>query len=1190
MKLKSLEIEGFKSFADKTLIPFDGRISGIVGPNGCGKSNVVDAIRWVLGEQSSKNLRGKSMDDVIFSGTSERSQANAASVELTLITEGRDLPEPYASVPEISVGRKLFRDGMSEYYINRQPARLKDVRDLFLGSGVGVNAYSIIEQGRVGEIVTAKPEDRRRIVEEAAGISRFQMRKAAAERRMEATTQNLLRLKDVLSELERQKGSLERQARKAEKFKGVRDEWRALDLKLAARDHAAFLDSEKKHFEELKKLDGVLTQTQATLTERENNFELKRLDLTGVAEDLSRVQEQGYRLSNELSLSEAMLSHKKNDEARHDREHVEAVNQLASIRKELSGAQNSLNDLLERAVDLDLNLTAGEQDLAFWENELSRTQADAAQTFSDLAGARADEASARQNLARLTTKKQSTQNRLEELAREKATLTDEINSLSERLSSLINLIHRSQSGLSDVRQLKLELDERSTMLESQTGQLETELEAERQSLSALKEGLLQKKSRLDSLKELERNFEGYQDGPRSLLKKRSEGGADYVLGSVADFIETEPEYENALSAVLGERTQGLVVQQMGECLDATEVLRGLGTGRSSFLALGSLNVAQTQVYVRELPAHSQETGVRGPLSRFVRFREGYESLKSTLLGDYLLVETLPQAIQLWQNHRCPVVTPDGDLITQDGVLSAGSPELTSRGLLEKKREIKEITLLLEDLVNQVKSGEEKCFDMTRKLKTLKAELDDMQKHRHVEDIKIASHEKDIQLVLSQRDGLEENRSRLSVRILSVGDEIDRLDTELAELTHQEQSEELRLSGALTLIASEEGEEERFKSRIAECSENLTQARIQTASFKVRTTEAKKEQDRLSAEVLHLTARGIACEQKIILAQKLAAFFGDRVGFLHKNLARLLEHKTRHDRVLDEAKNRHADLEKAVLDLELEIRELRGEVSRLKDAINVQSLGLSETRSQLTRLKDQVYERHQLFIHEIFNDHLDVQDGFDEAEARLRAEDLRQQLARAGSVNLEAIDELAGVAERFEFLTRQKQDLDTSLDALVQAIAKINETTRVRFRETFDLINEKFAKIFPKLFNGGEAYLKLTDPDNILTSGVEIIAQPPGKKLQNITLLSGGEKALTAVSLLFAIFLIKPSPFCLLDEVDAPLDDANVDRYNDIVSEMSERTQFIVITHNKRTMQMTRTLFGVTMQKPGVSQVVSVNLQ
>lgn len=1189
MKLKSLEIEGFKSFADKTLIAFDHHISGIVGPNGCGKSNVVDAIRWVLGEQSSKNLRGKNMEDVIFSGTSERGPGAAASIELTLLNQGDVLPSQYANCQAISVGRKLFRNGASEYYINRQTARLKDVRELFLGTGVGVNAYSIIEQGKVGEIIMARPEDRRSIIEEAAGISKFQMRKAAAERKMDATRQNLLRLKDVLAELERQKISLERQARKAEKFKVLRDEVRMLDLTLASRDFANQTDSEKTHLTKLKELDVKLVAAGSSLSEKENDFAAKRLGQAELEAALGDVQHKVFEWSNVHTVCEAVLSRKRAERERLVKDREVEQSRVDEFKKQDADVFVRWQALVSQLVEADLNLVQSEEELQTLEETLGKIQELAREPFATLATAREDHAQASQNLAKMAAQRGAAESRLAELRSEKISLTGEWGGCADRINALDGLLRRSQGSLADVRQLKLAMDSHSTALTGQVEQVEQKLMCEQSALACLKEELLQKKSRMDSLRELESNFEGYQDGPKAILEKRRAGKADYVLGAVADFIETAPEFENALSAVLGERTQYLIVRQFTESLSATELLREIGTGRGSFVALEGC-AGELETVARTLPAGVEiNDGVQGYLSRFVGFKAGFEKLKPLLLGDYILVGTLSQAIAVWQNHRLPVVTAAGEIITSDGVLSGGSLEKTSKALLEKKREIKELDVFVTDLVNQLKAREEICFDLTRKLKSLKIQIDDVKNNIHEEDLKMATHEKDIHVVVSQVQGLKESSQRISGRLVVVDAELARLTCEVESLQVAQACEIRSLAAAAGLIAAKQGEEDNFRARIAAQSEALMQTRIATASLKIRQAEFQREVERLCRERTRLQNEIIAGEETIVLLTKLMLFYDDRLGFIAKNLTRILSVKQALDHELDARKNVFSNLNQQVLSLEVELKSLRSELGSRKDAINASTLGLTEVRNQMVRLRDQIFERYQIFIAEVYAEHLNVKEGFDEPGARVRIEEFRQQMARAGNVNLGAIDELREVSERFDFLNRQRIDLEASLDALTQAIEKINETTKTRFTETFALINEKFGQLFPKLFNGGDAYLKLTDPDNVLAGGVEIIAQPPGKKLQSMTLLSGGEKALTAVGLLFAIFLIKPSPFCLLDEVDAPLDDANVDRYNDIVSEMSQRTQFIVITHNKRTMQVTSTLFGVTMEKPGISQIVSVNL-
>lgn len=1187
MKLKSLEIEGFKSFCNKTLITFDCTVTGIVGPNGCGKSNVVDAIRWVMGEQSAKHLRGKSMDDVIFAGARDRGAASMASVELTFNTDGAQTPPQYADHKEVSVGRKLYRSGESEYFINKQPVRLKDVKDLFLGTGVGVNAYSIIEQGSIGQMVTSKPEERRKIIEEAAGISKFQIRKEAALRKMESTTQNMLRLKDILAELERQKSSLERQAKKAEKFKIVKDELQALDLGLASVDYNRLNSRQEEILQLMKELDAKQVFSETALSDAEIRFEEMRLILSGVEREVSDLQQSVYEWDNTLSIAENRLSNRKEDLSRLDRELIEEGTRHDGLLSQLLETKGALNAAVSSSVNADLDFATCEENVALLGSTYAATQSLASGLFGEIEITRRTNHEASKRLIEIEGKTVALTRRSEELNRRRSEDTEELEVLTDKHRQVARLLDDVQSGLADVKQLKFALSERTTEIASELAAVEASVEHEEAELDRVKEDLFLKKSRLQSLEELERNFEGYQDGPKTVLERKRSGEIDYVLGSVADFIETDPEFEGAVSAVLGERTQCLVVGEVGESVQGASFLKQLNSGRGSFMAMTLLSEAMP--IARDVVPHPTITH-KGLLSDLVRAKPGYEALKKSLFGDIVLVDRLEEAFELWQTARQPVVTFEGEVISADGVLSGGSLEKTSKALLEKKREIKELSGEISELINVVKAKEEQCFDLHRKLKMLKAELDQMKVSAHEEELKMTSQEKDISHCHRELEALNDRRQRLSRELLKTEDELALLAEELNTLRESSVTEKEILTASEELLNAKKSEEEYYRQKLESEQKELTEQKIRFAQAREQKSYFEKELERLSSALIRFKKDLIVSEERRILLEKRRLFNEDRIHFAEKNISKILESKRATDDSYVAKKEEFENLAHVLMEHEMALKTLRRESQELKDALNREALALTEIRSQLTRLKEQSFERYQLTLDEIFLNHLSVMDEVEYADKAARADDLRGQMARAGSVNLGAIDELKEVSDRFEFLNKQRTDLEESLSALEQAIQKINQTTKKRFVETFELVNARFAELFPKLFQGGEAHLRLSDPENILETGVEIIAQPPGKRLQSITLLSGGEKALTAVSLLFAIFLIKPSPFCLLDEVDAPLDDANVDRYNDIVKEMSARTQFIVITHNKRTMQVTDALYGVTMEKSGISQLVSVNLE
>lgn len=1195
MRLKNLEIQGFKSFEDKTVIRFDESITGVVGPNGCGKSNIVDAIRWVMGEQSAKHLRGKVMEDVIFAGSQNRQPAASAAVELTFSTMGVSTPPQYEGQDEISICRKLYRSGESEYYINKQGVRLKDITDLFLGTGIGTKAYSIIEQGQVGQIINVKPEERRFIVDEAAGISKFKSRREAAIRKIEATQQNLLRLADIIAEIERQIGTLERQAKKAQRFQVIRAELMKLDLTLAAADYARCEQEEKDVLGRLKTFDEQVIVVGRALQEGENWIEGERLKLLEAERGLADLQQLIFEWHNRLRLTESKIVSRRENGARLERQIQTIETRLSELVIELAGTENGLSQINQRLLDADLDACACEESVTTLEAGLEEREFGHQDLSQAIEAARARLSESSQALAEIRARKQGFNSRLEELTAARRKDQEELGELTSRYGELARLHRDTNAGLMEIRQLKLSLHERTGELEQRLQGEKAQVENEAHALAALKEELLAKQSRLHSLEELERSFEGYSQGPRQILKRKSAGEMGPLTASVAEIVDTEPRYECAVSAVLGERLQYVVVKDYSEGVACIAHLKGVeGGGRGSFVALEA-GASQGEggdddaAFIVGSYNNTQLPGIEGYLQDFVSVKPEYARLKRFLFGDVLLADTLGHALDVWQNLKKPVVTYEGEVISADGILTGGSLENTSKALLAKKREIRELGGTIHDLVTCVRQKEEVCLDLGCRIKAMTAELEGIKASSHQEDVRLASQEKDVAHLRNEVDSTNQRRGQLSQQVFTATEALEVFEHDLAEALDGETRHATVVAESQALIDEQRDVLEASHSALSVAREELTREKIRKAQATAQRGYLAQEIERLITERLQLKRDIVARQEEARLLHKLRLFNEDRVVVEERFVAKVVRNKDAIEADHRGRKQAFDTLHQSVQRREIEIKDQRREHNAAKDSLSAAQLEMSTTRSQMQRLADQILDRYRIFLVDVYKEHLTPTDGFEPEAARARAEELRQKIDNLGAVNLGAIEEHTELAQRFAFLTQQSSDLKDSLGKLEQVIRRINETTKTRFADTFELINNKFSQLFPKLFRGGRGYLELTQPDNILETGVDIIAQPPGKKLQSITLMSGGEKALTALCVVFSIFLIKPSPFCLLDEVDAPLDDVNVDRYIEIIKEMADRTQFVMITHNKRTMQITDSLFGITMQEPGVSQLVSVEM-
>ncbi|MGC3997901.1 MAG: chromosome segregation protein SMC [Anaeromyxobacter sp.] len=1188
MRIRRLDIVGFKSFMDRVVVAFDEGVTGVVGPNGCGKSNVADAIRWVLGEQSARHLRGRSMEDVIFNGSESKPPLSMAEVMLTFENDRpSELPPAFQGFGEITVGRRLYRSGESEYLVNGVQARLLDVNDIFFGSGVGRTAYSIIEQGRIGQIVSARPEDRRAIIEEAAGITKYKKRREAAERKMEATQQNLMRVADIVQELGKQLESLNRQARKAEKYKALRAQIKELELRSAA---ARYL--------ELTATRRAAEERQATLRTEEAELSARLVELDGMLESdrartgesealLADLSAREHALESTARVSEVSLEaagrelEQIAERTRAQAAEVEALKDqaeaLASEREALLRQRDDLESLVSsdegRLGEAEVSLREAGREQGALQGEADRARATASAALSEAT-------SHRSQLAQIERQRLDVRGRLEKNRAE-------ADGLAARLSELDGARSAYVEKLGQTRQLKLRLDEQRGAQEELLERTRAEFIQNEAKLITLREELAEKRSRLQSLLEIVRNYEGYGRGVRSLMTRagEAEGRDRGVFGLVADVISAPAEYENAVEAVLGERLQYVIVESHSQGVEAIDYLKTAAEGRASLIPMARLRDAQGAA--AELDR--SHPGVVAACLDVVRFEPSYEKVARFLLADAVIVRDLPSALEIWQQSEVKrtLVTLDGEVLDPYGVVTGGPLEGEGHGALQRRREVQE-------LEETVRAFEAEFSLATERHRTLQARL--LQLEAALKSLDKDGREKELALLDQEKD------------LARVGEELERVGTRTAQLDVERGTLEESLAGL-----SREEEEHRLAAATAEAEQSRAEERAREAVSRLEGWRARG--DVLTAELMNLKVKVAADAERregigsalrrvedarrevderrgrifaaLSEANARAAELKGRLEGTRVDLGRVSADLAEVREQLAKARTEHEGLAIGARSRDAEARDLRARSEGLRQSISEAALTGREQALELAHLEEQVRERCQAELKwEVARFHLERPPGEEERE---KLEELKAQADRMGAINLTAIEEYDELARRHAFMSEQKGDLERSMADLKSAIVKINRASRERFQETFDRVNEKFQAVFPRLFAGGRAGLVLTTPEGDGEHGVEIFAQPPGKKLQSVNLLSGGEKALTAVSLIFAIFLIKPTPFCLLDEVDAPLDEANVGRYNEMVKEMSRNSQFILITHNKRTMEMVDTLYGVTMEEPGVSKLVSVRL-
>jgi chromosome segregation protein len=1196
MYFKRLEMNGFKSFVDQTVLDFEPGITAVVGPNGCGKSNVVDSIRWVLGETSARALRGTRMEDVIFNGTDQRKAVGMAEVTLAIDNADRFLPTDHA---EVTLTRRTYRSGESEYLLNKVPCRLRDIHDLLSNTGLGTNAYSFLEQGKIDLIVSSKPADRRFVFEEAAGISKYRDRKDEALRKLEATEQNFLRVNDIVVEVKRQIGTLERQAQKARRYQELKQELTTLEVSRGRKDLAA-------RRRDLRKLEHAWEERQGAIRGLESGQETLETDLA----DFDR----------QLATLEAALAH--------------AQSAAHAVSENLIKAEEFISSSELRKQDLQAGLDRTDAEMG---DEQAR-----AQLLHDQAAALvATRESKKAELASLQGTLNGEEARLTALENEMRERASHVQNHQNQLLTLVDQMSTLRGNLKNLELRRLEQGQRLHLVDERLGSLEeqqarlggekaaldmenaslagsaTELAAEKSSLLAEKERLektqatletmlanfastiTQLQSRVAWIEELKNGLDGYELGAKTILLERNAHPERFpgLFGPVANFLRTEKKYEFAFEALLGHRLQHILVQTESQAREAMAFLAEGNRGRATFLPLDAVAAHPAAASAPVVPGWLGEPGVVGRARELVRIDDRFARIFDWLLADTVLVEDYA-ALRRLRAAGAPgtLATLAGEIESAEGWLTGGSTDLPERGLLGREREIDELQAELGVLQINSLSAQSEAESLARRLAEIVGGLSASDAELHDMQIRLTKVEKSLEQTLRQQRDLDSSlaalrteRAGLQAQTEQLLAEHGRTERELLGLEDSDRETQETLSLHQTEIearrqeydqrALHAGELRVALAALEESANNLeTEAQRlagEHAELGRRLDEkrAAREGDALRLVELdaHLQQRRVAWVQgqaeKGSRDREVGAFQEKRREVAAEKETCAREYRSR-QHALDEARQQHHALE-------LEKRQLEYNLKALEDYL--------QTEYHLTLGSEEEAEAPE-------GAEGTAPEPVDPAAAQARIQEIKEKLAGMGSVNLVAMEEYQELQQRHEFLSKQMADLKDARESLQRLIAKINHESRARFLETFTQVQEKFREVFRRLFNGGEAELVLIDENNLLETGIEIIARPPGKRLQNITLLSGGEKALTAIALLFAIFLIKPSPFCIFDEMDAPLDDTNTVRFGRILQEFAKKSQFIVISHNKITMEKADVLYGVTMQEAGVSRIVSVKFK
>ena len=1180
--LKSIELSGFKSFADKTILTFEPGITAVVGPNGSGKSNISDAIRWVMGETSAKTLRGGNMQDVIFSGTQKRKPVNIAEVMLTLDNHDRALGLDFG---EITVGRRLYRSGESEYYINGAQCRLKDVFELFMDTGVGRDGYSIISQGKVEEIISSKSEDRRTLFEEASGISKYRHRKDEAQRKLGHTQDNLVRLGDIVNELSGQIEPLFNQSEKAKKYLNLREQLKVLEVNIAVES----IDKNRKAIDEITKSFTMVTEELERIREssseleseieRLNQLALEREGQLAEHRDLSsdtEVEIKGFvgeievlrsNIAANISMAERISGDMARASARADE--LEVV--LGELEAQMEQERRKLGDATKQMDALNVQSEQFNAALAADNAAIGALKADMIEKMNDISITR--------------TKIQSLETFKENFIERRGTLERDALEIDTEIAQITAQTARISDGLEVLQtDYQRQSEARADSVQS-LGKLKAQMQESTEKLDALSLQYNQKSSRLHMLRDMEKDLEGFHHSVKAVLTA-SRGGKLSGLnihGALSELIDVDKAYVTALEIALGGALQNIVVENESDGKATIAYLKQQRLGRVTFLPISAVRGR----IVDGLDDIKRQPGYIGVASELIGYASRYDGIVKSLLGRTVLVDNIDNAIAMSRRfgYKFRVVTLEGEVLNAGGSMSGGSVSKTT-GLLSRAGDIK----LLES----------ETAALTDKIDALKLQMGDygdtaqlLEEKLGAIDEKLRAAEQDL---VRMRADLEHSRIMQDAAAKSK----DSIDTELGQISDQIKDTDDQIAAGESKIIATERDIERAKAEIGIREDEFEGLSKQREDIAAKLTEQSVTVNSIQKDIAALEYRIREAKTQLQSANEDIAAKAEEIAELGAQNAQTEQAIGQKEQQICEANAQAADLraeterlalertdaQQAAKDLTAQGKESRDRMYVLKEEQSRIDNKRTKAEMELENVTNRLWDDYEITYTSAQEYRKDI--GSVAAAGRQTAE-LKAEIRELGNVNVDAIEEYKSVKERYDFMSTQVTDLTEAKEHLEKLIEEIQEKMEKQFIEQFAIIAEQFSKVFVQLFGGGQAALRLTQPDNVLESGVEIDAQPPGKKLQNLTLLSGGEKAFTAIALLFSILNVRPAPFCVLDEIEAALDEPNVYRFGDYLKDYSKKTQFIMVSHRRGTMEAADLLYGVTMQEQGVSKLLALKI-
>lgn len=1182
MYLRRLELQGFKSFADKTVLELMPGLTTVIGPNGSGKSNISDAIRWVLGEQSMKSLRGTKSEDIIFAGTQNRKSLGFAEASLVFDNSDEKLPIEYS---EVTVTRKIYRSGESGYYINKTPCRLKDILELFMDTGIGKDGYSIIGQGKIDDILSNKSEDRRHIFEEAAGIVKYRARKEESEKKLEHTKLNLLRVDDIVTEIEGSIGPLKEQSEKAKKYLDYRENLKNIEVGLFLHN----IEENKNNLSKIEEDEKILKENYEDELTKQNKFQIQKDDLKSdidnITNQIEEMQKLGFestnkieKINSDIKVNEERISNNEINYKRFEEDINETKNKIEELKEEQKTKENKKENLYKNKEKFEAELKQKQEELEKISGKLSEKEIEIEEKKKKVE-ANVDLKYENQNVI-------STQNAtFEEVEKREKTLKNEVQTTISELDSSRITKGEIEKEFSEIESKRNKAQEKLNNINEKRAESTQKIKEYEDEINKISYNIRMKDSRLKFLQETEKEKEGYTKSVKNLLldcdknKELSKG----VCGVLANIVSTEKEYETAIEMCLGGSLQNIVTETESEAKKLVEHLRKNNMGRASFLPI-------TSVKGRKIDKYDSKhiNGIIGVASDLVKYEKKYEGIILSLLGRTIIVDNMDNGVELAKKNRYSfrIVTLKGDVINPSGSITGGSVMQKTVNILGRSREIesiqKEINVLNKKLENIQKEKENYLSDIEDVLE----EASSLEQNMQEIDITYATEKQKMVSIEENVERLENRLARLKQEqesIINKKQELNSIKEEAKEQIEKLSKENEELNNVIEEFANLNKDNQKY---IDDLNFDITNLKISVSSFEESEMSIKEMTERIGEDIKNNEESIRNKQEQLSNIKNDNEQLMNNINELKNKITQIKEDVENSGNKVEKLKEERIKSNEKLEKTEKEIESLFKTIEGLKEQLVKIDVKKTKTAQDIEDIINKMWEEYELTPNSCEN----YEKPVNVAQTQKRVKEIREEIKKLGSINVDSIEEYKQLKERYDFMCEQRLDLEDAIAKLKKIINEMTQVMKEQFSEKFKIINKNFNEVFKELFGGGKAELILTDEQNILECGIEIQAQPTGKKLQNMSLLSGGERALTAIALLFAILKINPSPFCVLDEIEAALDDVNVFRYADYLKKFTKETQFLVITHRKGTMEAADTVYGVTMEENGISKLLSMKLK